>query len=161
MKQGLISNELKLSDPLIRDILRMNPWWEGKPLPVLPSTRRHLAAGIRSPFPHLTTIAGHIAESVAGVSLLNVPGLDISWFPERPHEPEIDFILTVGTKHVPLEVRYQARIDPLRDTEGLRTFIEKKENNAPFGVLVTQTDGAPVYDPRIVTIPLSSLMLMR
>ena len=58
-------------------------------------------------------------------------------------------------------MKYQRRIDPLADTEGLRTFIEKSVNNAPFGILVTQTDDAPVLDPRIVALPLSSLMLLR
>ncbi len=69
--------------------------------------------------------------------------------------------MTVGTKRVPLEVKYQKRIDALRDTEGLRTFIENTSNNAPFAVLVTQTDMPPLDDPRIVTLPLSSLMLLR
>jgi hypothetical protein len=60
-----------------------------------------------------------------------------------------------------MELKYQRRIDPLRDTEGLRTFIEKSVNNAPFGILVTQTDSEPLDDPRIVVFPLSSLMLLR
>ena len=33
---------LNLADSLTLDLRRMNPWWEGKPLPVLPLTRRHL-----------------------------------------------------------------------------------------------------------------------
>jgi hypothetical protein len=33
--------------------------------------------------------------------------------------------------------------------------------NAPFGVLVTQSDDAAADDPRIVTLPLSSLLLLR
>jgi len=60
-----------------------------------------------------------------------------------------------------LEVKYQRRIDPLADTEGLRTFIEKKVNHAPFGLLITQEDSGAVDDPRIVTLPLSTLMLLR
>jgi predicted AAA+ superfamily ATPase len=35
-----------LTDALVRDLRRMNPWWEGQPLPVLPTTRRHLVAQI-------------------------------------------------------------------------------------------------------------------
>ena len=38
---------------------------------------------------------------------------------------------------------------------------EKSVNNAPFGLLVTQTDTDAVLDPRIVALPLSSLMLLR
>lgn len=65
------------------------------------------------------------------------------------------------TRRIPLEVKYQRRIDELRDTEGLRTFLEKAVNKAPFGILVTQVDGAVVRDPRIACVPLSSLMLLR
>jgi predicted AAA+ superfamily ATPase len=79
----------------------------------------------------------------------------------RSGQPEIDFVLTIGTKRIPLEIKYQKRIDPLRDTEGLRTFLEKSVNNAPFGILVTLTDTEEVVDPRIVTLPLSTLMLLR
>jgi len=52
-------------------------------------------------------------------------------------------------------------IDPHRDTLGLRAFLEKTANNAPFGVLITLQDGAEIPDPRIVALPLSTLLLMR
>ncbi|MEW6202120.1 MAG: AAA family ATPase, partial [bacterium] len=110
---------------------------------------------------HLTTLAGHIAESVVGATLSSIHSLDIAHFPERKGEPEIDFILTIGTKRIPLEVKYQRHIDGLRDTEAVRTFIEKTVNNSDFGILITQTDKETVDDPRIVTLPLSSLMLLR
>jgi predicted AAA+ superfamily ATPase len=42
----LLFSTPKLSDALVRDLRRMNPWWEGKPLPVLPQTRRHLVGNI-------------------------------------------------------------------------------------------------------------------
>ncbi len=111
--------------------------------------------------PHLHILAGRIAESVTGASLSTISHLDLSHLPARGDQPEIDFILTIGTKRIPLEVKYQKRIDPLRDTEGLRTFLEKSVNNAPFGILVTLTDTEEVVDPRIVTLPLSTLMLLR
>ncbi|MBM4048415.1 MAG: hypothetical protein FJ279_25205, partial [Planctomycetes bacterium] len=31
-----------LSPGLVDDLLRMNPWWQGKPMPPLPPIRRHL-----------------------------------------------------------------------------------------------------------------------
>lgn len=111
--------------------------------------------------PDLTTLAGHIAESVVGATLSTISGLDIAWFPERAGEPEVDFVLNIGDRRVPIEVKYQARIDPLRDTDGLRAFLEKRANRAAFGVLVTQSDTDVVVDPRIVTVPLASLMLLR
>ena len=111
--------------------------------------------------PHLSDLAGHIAESVAGYFLGNVPALDVAWFPERSVEPEIDLVVTVGQYRIPVEIKYRHRIDSHRDTLGLRAFIEKTVYNAPFGVLVTLTDDIHVDDPRIVALPLSSLLLMR
>lgn len=110
---------------------------------------------------HLTGLAGHIAESVVGATLATISGLDLAHLPERSGEPEIDFVLTIGTRRIPLEVKYQRRIDPLRDTEGLRTFVEKTVNNAPFGVIVVQTDDIELDDPRLIALPLSTLMLLR
>ncbi len=110
---------------------------------------------------HLTDIAGHLAESVAGYFLANFPHLDVNHFPERGLEPEVDFVLTVGSRRIPLEVKYRRRVDPHEDTRGLRSFLEKTVYNAPFGVLVTMLDDVTIPDPRIVTVPLPSLLLMR
>lgn len=111
--------------------------------------------------PELTVVAGHLAESVTGALLSTITGLDLSHFPERSGEPEVDFVVTLGTVRIPIEVKYQSRIDPMRDTEGLRTFIEKAVNNAPFGLLITQGHAGNIEDPRIIALPLSSLMLLR
>jgi predicted AAA+ superfamily ATPase len=111
--------------------------------------------------PHLYALAERIAESVVGATLSTIPQLDLAHLPGRAGEPEVDYVLTVGTRRIPLEVRYQRRIEPLADTEGLRTFLEKSVNQAPFGILVSQTDDESVQDPRIVCLPLSSLMLLR
>ncbi len=111
--------------------------------------------------PHLSDLAGHLAESVLGYFLGSIPNLDLAWFPQRGAEPEVDFVMTVGEHRIPLEIKYRHRVDGHRDTLGLRAFIEKSAYNAPFGVLVTLTDDNPVTDPRIVTLPLSSLLLMR
>ena len=111
--------------------------------------------------PELTTMAGHLAESIFGSVAATIPGLDIAHFPERGTDREVDFILTVGDLRLPVEVKYQRRIDPIRDTIGIRSFVEKTVNNAPFGLLITQDDNAQVDDPRIVTMPLSTFMLIR
>jgi predicted AAA+ superfamily ATPase len=111
--------------------------------------------------PQLTALAGHIAESVVGATLATISNLDLAHLPPRSGKPEVDFVLTIGTKRIPLEVKYQRRIDPLMDTEGLRSFIEQSVNNAPFGILVSQTDTEIVVDPRIVCLPLSTLMMLR
>lgn len=111
--------------------------------------------------PHLTMLAGHVAESVVGATLLTIHNLDLNTCPPKTNQPEVDFVLGVGVNRVPLEVKYQRTIDPLRDTDGLRSFIENASNNAGFGLLVTQADSDDVFDPRIVSLPLSTLMLLR
>lgn len=109
--------------------------------------------------PHLSDLAGRVAESVVGQFFKSIVNLDIAYFPERGAEPEVDFVLTLGEQRIPVEVKYRRRIDHA-DTRGLRSFIERAHYNAPFGILVTLDDSV-VDDPRIVTIPLSSLLLMR
>lgn len=111
--------------------------------------------------PHLTDLAGRIAESSVGYFLSNIPHLGVNHFPQRGLEPEVDFVLTVGLRRVPVEVKFRRRIDPREDTRGLLSFIEKTVYNASFGVLVTMLDDVQVPDPRIVALPLSSVLLMR
>lgn len=110
--------------------------------------------------PHLADLAGHVAESSAGYFLRSIIGLEVAHFPERGTEREVDFVLTVGGQRIPVEVKYKRRIDH-QDTAGLRAFIEKTHYNAPFGILITLLDEAGSDDPRIVSMPLSTLLLMR
>ena len=111
--------------------------------------------------PELTTLAGHLAESIFGSVASTIQGLDIAHFPERGTDREVDFVLTIGAQRVPVEIKYQRRIDPLRDTLGIRSFLDKSVNNASFGLLITQDDSGEVDDPRIVSLPLSTFMLLR
>ncbi len=46
--------------------------------------------------PHLTDLAGHIAESTTGYFFRSIIGLDVAHFPERAIEPEVDYVITVG-----------------------------------------------------------------
>jgi len=111
--------------------------------------------------PHLSDLAGRLAESMLGYFLASIPNLDVAHFPARGPEPEVDFILTIGTRRIPIEVKYRKRIDPLDDTRGLRAFIEKSVYNAPFGILVTLEDEVHIPDPRIIPISLSSFLWTR
>lgn len=117
--------------------------------------------GLRQSNYSLSDLAGHVVESIAGYFLGNVPGLDLAHFPERGAEPEVDFAVTIGEKRIPIEVKYRQHIDPLRDTLGLRAFLEKRVYNAPFGLLVTLHDEVEIGDPRIIALPLSTLLLAR
>ncbi|MEA2692679.1 MAG: uncharacterized protein QOJ16_2066 [Acidobacteriota bacterium] len=110
--------------------------------------------------PHMADLAGRIAESAVGYFFRSMLGLGVAHFPERGAEREVDFVLTVGDQRVPVEVKYRRRID-FGDTAGLRSFLEKAHYNAPFGILVTLTDEPASEDPRIVSLPLSSLLLLR
>jgi hypothetical protein len=73
----------------------------------------------------------------------------------------VDFILSVGTRRIPVEVKYRKRIDAHQDTLGLRAFLEKTVYNAPFGLLVTLNDDVTVSDPRIIPLSLSAFLWMR
>lgn len=110
--------------------------------------------------PHLADLAGRVAESTVGYFFRSILGLDVAHFPERGPEPEVDYVLTIGEQRIPVEVKYRRRID-YHDTLGLRSFIDKPHYKAPFGVLVTLLDEPISDDPRIVSIPLSSVLLMR
>lgn len=123
---------------------------------VVPLSARGLAEQ-----PGLATVAGHLAESTVGAVLSTIIGLDIAYLPERAKTPEIDFMLTVGMERIPIEVKYQNTVDPIRDTKGLLDFIAQPGNRASFGVLVTRRDVDLALDPRIVALPLSTLMLLR
>jgi predicted AAA+ superfamily ATPase len=111
--------------------------------------------------PHLSDLAGHLAESALGYFLASIPHLDVAHFPVRASEPEVDFVITVGTRRIPIEVKYRKRIDNHQDTLGLRSFLEKSVYNASFGLLVTLDDDVCVSDPRIIPLSLSSLLWMR
>lgn len=110
--------------------------------------------------PHLADLAGRIAESTAGYFFRSIIGLDVAHFPERAAEPEVDFVLTVGERRIPVEIKYRRRVSH-DDTVGLRAMIEKTVYRAPFGVIVTQQDEPATDDPRIVSVPLSTLLLLR
>ena len=110
--------------------------------------------------PHLMDLAGRVAESTAGYFFCSIFNLDVSHFPERGAEPEVDFVLTIGEQRIPVEIKYRKRVD-FNDTFGLRSFIEKSHYHAPFGLLVTQSDDLVIDDPRIIVLPLSSLLLLR
>ncbi len=111
--------------------------------------------------PELTTQAGHLAESVFGSAACTIAGLDVAHLPARGADREVDFVLTVGVQRVPVEIKYQRRIDSHRDTARLRSFLEKTVNDASFGVLITQDASGVVDDPRIVSLPLSTFLLLR
>jgi len=109
---------------------------------------------------HLSDLAGHIAESTAGYFLDSITNLQVKHFPERAVEPEVDYIITIGEQRIPVEIKYRKNIR-FEDTRGLRSFMEKSVYNAPFGLLVTLQDESSTDDPRIVSMPLSTFLMLR
>jgi predicted AAA+ superfamily ATPase len=110
--------------------------------------------------PQRSGIAGHIVEGVVGYYLESLNGPGISYWPGRSDSDEVDFIMTIGDRRIPVEVKYQRRLRA-EDTLGLRQFVENPHNSAPFGLLVTRDDETTVDDPRIISIPLRSFLLVR
>jgi predicted AAA+ superfamily ATPase len=110
--------------------------------------------------PELAGLAGHLAESVAGYFLRSIPHLDVAHLPERGAEREVDFVVGIGDQRIPIEVKYRGRITP-EDVRGLQAFLEKPAYRASFGILVTRDDPPATDDPRIISLPLSSFLLMR
>jgi predicted AAA+ superfamily ATPase len=111
--------------------------------------------------PHLADMAGRIAESTVGYFFSSLTGLSVAHLPERGGDPEVDFVLTLGDKRIPVEVKYRRVINPLRDTVGLRTFLDKAVYNAPFGLLIAREDTPAIPDPRIITVSLPALLIVR
>lgn len=106
------------------------------------------------------TAAGHLIESDIGYYLKGIPGLNVSWFPIRGEEPEVDFVLTIGLRRIPMEVKYRrgaARHDHLR---GLQSFCGQAKYNAPFGLLITQDTSGVVAD-NIIALPAYALLSVR
>jgi predicted AAA+ superfamily ATPase len=151
------------------DLERQNPWWHAKPLPVLPEFRRWPFAKLRerldNPIAPIVVIRGprQIGKTTLQLQLIfaSLTGLSVAHFPERGTEPEVDYVLTIGERRIPVEVKYRRSIDSVRDTLGLRSFLEKAANNATFGLLISRQDEQPVADTRIITIPLPSLLIVR
>ena len=110
--------------------------------------------------PELATLAGQMAQSVLGATASVICGLEINRVPMPPRDPDLDFVVEVGDQQIPVQINYRRSIDPVRDTRGIRAFVENPAKRAPFGLLITRADGPAINDPRIVAMPLSTFMLL-
>jgi predicted AAA+ superfamily ATPase len=108
----------------------------------------------------ILTLSGYIAESIAGTLFSSISGLDVSHLPAKDREPEVDFVLTIGDQRIPIEIKYRNSIKE-EHLRGLKWFIEKPINRAPFGILVTKNEFNIDLNEKIVTIPLKHLLLLR
>lgn len=107
--------------------------------------------------PAVACMAGHLVESIVGYKLKGIPGVELTWFPQRPKEPEVDFVLTLGVKRVPVEVKYQATLRP-GDCAAAAEFCSRPQYEARFGLIVTQ-DQAGKIGEHCIAVPASHLLL--
>lgn len=119
----------------------------------IPLSPRRLARAHQS----VSTLAGHLIESDIGYFLKGIGGVDVSWFPKRHNEPEVDFVLTIGMQRIPIEIKYCRRKPSRNELEGIKAFCSQSKYNATFGLLVTQ-DLAGVIDDCVIAIPAPTLM---
>lgn len=107
----------------------------------------------------VATMAGFMAESITGALFSSISGLDLSHLPAHNHDPEIDFIITIGDQRIPIEVKYRNTIRA-EHYKGLDWFISKPVNRAPFGILITKNETSSIND-KVITIPLKNLLVLR
>ena len=141
-----------LCDHFIREI------WLQEEIPLSPS----ILADAKEPIPML---AGHIMESLLGYFLHSIPGIGITWFPNRNEKPEVDYVITVGDQRIPIEVKYSRSKSTKADIQGLVSFCKREINNAPFGLLITQNEigrwaKSEEYGGNIIAIPASYIMML-
>jgi predicted AAA+ superfamily ATPase len=103
---------------------------------------------------------GNVIESVLGYFLKGIPGVDLSWFPERTNEPEVDFILSVGPTRIPVEVKYRRGGPEQSDLRGIESFCAKPAYQAPFGLIITQEASGPMGE-HAIAVPAKTFMLLR
>ena len=101
-----------------------------------------------------------MAQSVLGAAASIIYGLDTDHVPTPAREPDLDFVFTAGDQQIPVQVNYRRSLDPVRDTRGIRAFVENPAKRAPFGLLITREDTPAIDDLRIVAMPLSTFMFL-
>lgn len=108
----------------------------------------------------VSTQVGHLIEGVLGCFLKGIPGIEVSWFPKRTKEPEVDLVLTIGTSRIPVEVKYRRGIPDRPALAGIDSFCSKSAYAAPFGIIVTQTAEGPI-GKNAIAVPASTFLLLR
>lgn len=69
------------------------------------------------------------------------PGVsDISYYREPSGKQEIDFVVRVGSRVVPIEIVYKNQTDS-HHRDSVRTFLETHGKQNSFGILVTKKIG--------------------
>lgn len=144
-KKSLRPSKLCLCDHFVRET------WLQEQVPLDPGSLANAPEAA-------VTQAGHLAESLVGAFFSGVPGLEVSWLPGNSNEGEIDFVLTIGLKRIPVEVKYRRQLKS-EDFSAVRSFISQKKYNAPFGIVVTREEAAEKEN--VFCIPMHALLGLR
>jgi predicted AAA+ superfamily ATPase len=147
LKKHAESNKLCVCDHFVRNGVLQET------VPIAP-------AALADATPAVRTVAGHLIESIMGYFLKGIPGLDVAWWPQRQTEPEVDFIATIGTQRIPIEIKYQHGHPSARDIAGIEAFCEKPQYSAPFGLLITQ-EAEGQMGKFTIALPASSFLLVQ
>lgn len=106
------------------------------------------------------TLAGHVVESLVAYYLSSLPGVGVTHHPARAGEPEVDLVVALGDRRLPIEVKMRRSIESGRDGANLHAFVGKAANRAPFGLLVTPGPVGPMGHD-VVPVSLPALLLVR
>jgi predicted AAA+ superfamily ATPase len=136
--------KLTLCDHFVRNA------WLQETIPISPG-------GLAQATQAVATNAGHLVESIIGYQLTGIPTLEVAWFPERTNEPEVDFVLTLGLKRLPMEMKYQGG-SRSGDRKGIAAFCSKPHYAAEFGLLITREESGDL-NGSTVAVPASHLLL--
>jgi len=107
----------------------------------------------------VATQAGHLVESCIGNHCSQIPRVDLSWVSQKANTDEIDFILTIGDKRIPIEVKYVSRKIRQSDYEAVSKFALNPHYGAEFGLVATQTLAGELSDNVLAVRALDLLLL--
>ncbi|MDP3726080.1 MAG: ATP-binding protein [bacterium] len=100
---------------------------------------------------------GRIAETLAHNVIRLFPGVsDVSYYREPSGKQEVDFVVRIGSRMVPIEVSYQAQVDS-HHRDSVRAFLEAHGKQSGFGIFVTKNNWK--IEQPIIEMPLSLFLL--
>ncbi|MFH1198199.1 MAG: AAA family ATPase, partial [bacterium] len=101
---------------------------------------------------------GRIAETIAHNVIRLFPGIsDVSYYREPSGKQEVDFVVRVGSRMIPIEIAYKNQMDS-QHRNSVRSFLEAHGKQSNFGILVTK-ENWKIEQP-IIEMPLSFFLLM-
>ena len=102
-------------------------------------------------------MAGSIVEGMVGYLLSSIDGIGVSYLPAKGEQGEIDYIIEIGDKHIPVEVKYRNTLP--HQFNALEHYVSRPVNNAPFGLVITK-DKSWIRD-HIIAVPFKNFLLLQ